>query len=323
MKKTAYVWLEFSVLLIIAFCTVCCMSGASKPFPKREKVAIAETFMFDDFSYANVTGLEFNGWKVRTEKGWPGIPGALWKTENVSFPTDPENSGNKFMRISSIIGPEVSQTQVCHARKYLEGTYAARVRFTADPLPGAGAVQQISAGDEVVESFYAITPYDKPLDPAYSEMDFEYLPWGGWSLSPGTLMNTTWDTVQIEPWLAKNESSRSIADYRGWHTLVIQAANGVVKYFIDNVLLANHSQPNYPDSPMSINFNLWFIDNKNPLPAEDRTYIEEIDWVFHAKDVVMEPQDVALQVESLRTAHVVFKDNVPPLNPTLDCPCNM
>ena len=35
-------------------------------------------------------------------------------------------------------------------------------------------------GDQVVQTFYTITPYLEPLDPDYSEMDYEYLPNGGW-----------------------------------------------------------------------------------------------------------------------------------------------
>ncbi|MGH9905613.1 MAG: hypothetical protein ACRD8U_08535, partial [Pyrinomonadaceae bacterium] len=77
-------------------------------------------------------------------------------------------------------------------RKYLEGTYAARVRFTDKPVSGP-------AGDQVVESFYTISPLKAPWDPDYSELDFEYLPNGGWGIDGPTLYATTWETFFPEP----------------------------------------------------------------------------------------------------------------------------
>ena len=65
-------------------------------------------------------------------------------------------------------GENTYQTQICHQRKYLEGTYVVRC-FNDEAVSG-------DDGDEVVETFYMITPYDKPFDPDYSEMDFEYSP---------------------------------------------------------------------------------------------------------------------------------------------------
>ena len=33
--------------------------------------------LFEDFSYADKTELRNHGWIVRTEAGWPGIPGPI------------------------------------------------------------------------------------------------------------------------------------------------------------------------------------------------------------------------------------------------------
>jgi len=90
---------------------------------------------------------------------------------------------------SSTDGPnaKTTQTQICHQRKYLEGTYAARVRFTDNPVSGPG-------GDQIVQSFYTISPLKAAMDLDYSELDFEYLPNGGWGIAGPTLYATTWET---------------------------------------------------------------------------------------------------------------------------------
>lgn len=276
----------------------------------------ANTYMFDDFSYRSLDELEANGWTVRTEKGWPGSPKAIWDRNLVGLVDDPENPGNRLLRLSAKIGAEIRQSQVCHRRKYLEGTYAARVRFTTGPSIGEN-------GDQMVETFYSITPYDRPYDPAYSEMDFEFLPNGGWGLPSGTLVTTTWETVRIEPWSPQNESSHTTGEFGGWHTLVIQAISGRVDYLLDGEPFASHSDPNYPSSPMSVNFNLWLIDGGEREASSERHYLEDVDWVYHAQDALISSDEVERQVRELRDQGIRFFDNVSEADPPLECPCNM
>jgi hypothetical protein len=201
-------------------------------------------------------------------------------------------------------GENTFQTQICHQRKYFEGTYAARVRFSDVPVTG-------SDGDQIVETFYTITPYEKPFDPDYSEMDFEYLPNGGWS-GPTSINFTTWETVQIEPWNADNASNSVNESLAGWHTLVAQVTGGTVRYFVDGKMLAQHGGDYYPDAPMSINFNLWFIDGGLHGASDVREYQEDIDWVFHEADVLLMPDEVDAKISELRNASVKFQDTVSP-----------
>lgn len=42
---------------------------------------------FDDFSYPEITAFHDNGWKARTETGPPGIKGAIWSAQGLSFIT--------------------------------------------------------------------------------------------------------------------------------------------------------------------------------------------------------------------------------------------
>jgi len=192
--------------------------------------------LFDDFSYTTREEMTANGWIIRSGSGWPGVPGATFRPENVSFVDYPDQAGNRLLRMTSSTdgtNENTYQTQVCHQRKYLEGTYAARVRFSDEPDSG-------SDGDQVVETFYTITPYTQPLDPNYSEMDYEYLPNGGWGGTALTFYVTTWETVQIEPWNADNTSNSVQGSLAGWHTLVTQVTGGTVRYFVDGKLIAQH-----------------------------------------------------------------------------------
>lgn len=148
-----------------------------EPAPTQPGLSSLEgKVMFDDFSYDTPQEMQANGWIIREKAGWPGVPGASFLRDNVSFQDDPDQPGNRLLEMTSFTDGTVegtAQTQFCHERKYLEGTYAARIHFSDAPLSGPD-------GDQVVETFYMISPYVKPNDPDYSEMDNEYLPNGGW-----------------------------------------------------------------------------------------------------------------------------------------------
>ena len=283
------------------------------PTSSREEAQI----MFDDFSYSAQEEMTANGWTIRSGSGWPGVSGATFRAENVSFMDYPDQPGNRLLRMTSSTdgtGEHTFQTQICHQRKYLEGTYAARVRFSDEPSSGVD-------GDQIVETFYTITPYDKPLNPDYSEMDYEYLPNGGWG-GPGlSFYVTTWETVQIEPWNADNTSSSVQGSLAGWHTLVTQVMDGTVRYFIDGKLIAQHGGAYYPDALMSINFNLWFIDEGLAQVEGVREYQEDIDWIFHEAGVSLMPEQVNAKISELRTASVKFQDTV--LSGIQDSPCDL
>jgi hypothetical protein len=105
--------------------------------------------LFEDFSYTNKQELKKNGWIVRTEPGWPGVPGAKWLDENVSLLKDPGQANNRILRLTSSTEgtpANTTQTQICHQRKYREGTYAARVRFTDSPVSGPDGLRH-NVGD--------------------------------------------------------------------------------------------------------------------------------------------------------------------------------
>lgn len=288
------------------------------PVPSSQ-TAPPDAVLFDDFSYANHQQMKKTGWILRTEPGWPGVPGATWSENGVSLLKDPAQPNNRIVRMTSSTdgtGANTTQTQICHERKYLEGTYAARVRFTDKPVSGPG-------GDQLVQSFYTISPLKAPMDLEYSELDWEYLPNGGWGIDGPTLYATTWETFSPEPnWKKDNVFKTTNGSQDGWHTLVTQVMNQKVTYFADGKLFAEHGGNYYPEDTMSINFNLWFIRDGMIKSNERRAYQEDIDWVFHQAGVALTPEQVEAAVAGLRRKAINFQNTVPPKKPALVSPCN-
>lgn len=276
-------------------------------------VLAAHALFFDDFAYTKRAQLERRGWIVRTAAGWPGNPGATWDAGGVTF------SHGVLRMTASTDGTieNTKQVQLCHERKYREGTYAARVRFSDEPLSGPDA-------DQTVQTFYMISPLREPMAPEYSEIDFEYLPNGGWGRKGPILFATTWESFIPEPnWKSDNVHESKIRTYAGWHTLVIQVTDGEVRYFVDGEPFATHGDKFYPESLMSVNFNLWFTRHGIAEVQGARQYRQEVDWVFHAANTVLTPAQVEAQVAAFRKKSVTFRDTVPDATPPLASPCNL
>jgi hypothetical protein len=227
-------------------------------------------------------------------------------------------SKNQLLRMSSSTDGTAAGTQeaqICQQRKFREGTWATRIRFTDAPTAGPD-------GDQIVEGFYGISPLVAPLDPNYSEMDWEYLPNGGWGMSYPTLWTTTWETARLDPWLADNVTSATSGSLAGWHTLVMQVGNGTVTYYLDGTLRVSHGGMYYPETAMSLNYTAWFIDGGLLASGATRSYVQDVDWAFEAPDALLSPQQVLSRIHAFRKAHLKFRDTVPAPEPPLDSPCN-
>jgi hypothetical protein len=279
---------------------------------------LAGQVLFDDFNYKNVKSLERHGWIVRARAGWPGVQGARWSKAGISFIDDPAQRGNRLVRLTASTDGTprgTVQAQLCHQRKFLEGVYATRIRFQDDPAGGPD-------GDGLVESFYTISPL-KDLDPAFSELDFEYLPNGGWGRPTSVLWANSWETARIEPWFQDNDATAVDRGMSGWHTLVIQVTGGINRFFVDGDLVAEHGGEYYPESAMSINYNLWFIPDEFITSTGKRRYVDEIDWVYHQAGASLLSAEIEEQVDRFRAARLTFTDSVPAWSPPLASPCDL
>lgn len=278
----------------------------------------AERF-FDDFSYADVPALRAGGWTPRTQAGHPGVEGAHWGEQQLSLVADPKQRGNQLLRLTASTdgtGAGTRQAQLCHQRKYLEGTYAARIRFSDVPVRGVD-------GDPIIQTFYAVTPLRFDYDPEFSEMDWEYLPNGGWASEKTRLYGIAWQTVQLNPWKSYNQAHEEFGSLEGWHQLMMQVSGGQVRLFLDGRQIAQHGGRNVPVSPMSINFNLWFSPGGLlPAGAEPRVYEQDVDWVFHARNEVLSPAQVDVAVAAYRAAGQAREDSVPAASPALVSACD-
>ncbi|HEX3139926.1 MAG TPA: glycoside hydrolase family 16 protein [Rhizobacter sp.] len=297
---------------LLALLAAALLAGCAAPLPPA-----APTF-FDDFNQNSIAALAQDGWVVRTKAGHPGIAGAAWGDDGIALIDDPQQAGNHLLRLSARTDGTPAGTrhaQVCHARKYFEGTYAARVRFSNAPVQGPD-------GDVVVQTFYSVSPLRFDFDPQYSEIDWEYLPNGGWGDARTRLYGVTWQTVRIEPWSAHNQPHERLGELSGWHVLVIQVGGGRTRFYLDGEQLAEHGGRNYPAVPMSINFNLWFSPG-GLLPAgAQRVYEQEVDWVYYVRDQLQRPAEVTDAVQAVRHSGATFTDSVPAANPPLASSCD-
>ena len=279
----------------------------------------AQGIFFDDFNYRDAAALAAHGWTQRSALGHPGVEGAQWGPGTIALVDDPQTAGKRLLRLrASTDGTAAgtTQAQICHARKYFEGTYAARIRFSDTPVSGPD-------GDVVVQSFYLVSPLRHDFDPQFSEVDWEYLPNGGWGDPQTRMYAITWQTVRLDPWLAYNQAHQEFRSFNGWHTLMLQIKDGKTRHILDGRLVAEHGGRNYPVVLMSLNFNLWFpAGGMLSVLNVVRTYEQDVDWVFHAQDQLLTPAAVDAMVKSLQAKGLHAVDTILEGNPPLEGSCN-
>lgn len=262
--------------------------------------------LFDDFDYTGYTDprITQHGWTLKSGQGGPGVPGATWRPSYISFAT--ESGGNSIMTLragSSGTASSTSQSEIHHQRKFHRGTYAARVRFSDVPVSGPD-------GDHMVQTFFTITPLNYPMDPDYGELDFEYLPNGGWGIPGSALLATSWETYQEDPWQSVAITTQERAGFAGWHDLVVTVDTEHVNYYIDGRLFASHTEPYLPETSMDIRFNHWLIDLLGTTGKRSRAYEQRVDYVYHLQDQVLIPAQVQGAVNDYRARGVTFEDTV-------------
>jgi hypothetical protein len=269
---------------------------------------------YDDFAYSSRTDPAFtgNGWSARSNAGGPGVAGATWNPDNISFPTV---DGQKVAQLTASTDGSSSGTQQAEflqtRQRFLNGTYASRIKFQDTPAGGTD-------GDHINETYFTIGPAQRyDYDPLYSELDFsEYLPNGGWGVSGPIDYETSWNGYREDPWDPHNAHSSQNRSLDGWHTIVTQVGGGHVKYYIDGALVGDHTTddatgtyPVYPRASMSLNYNLWFIDLAAHTSGTS-TYTEAVDWTYYAKDQTLSPADATAQAGAIRGGGETHRDTL-------------
>ncbi|MFD7319620.1 cellulose binding domain-containing protein [Streptomyces sp. NPDC059875] len=263
--------------------------------------------LFDDFDYTGHTdpSIAAHGWSVRSNSGGPGVPGATWAPENVTFAKEGTNSIMNLRTSTAGTAESTRQTEILtRSMKFRNGTYAARVHFSDAPLSGPD-------GDHLVQTFFTINDLKAPMADDYAEYDFEYLPNGGWGEPANILYTTSWETYRPDPWEAVNQHSEVRASYAGWHDLVLTIDDNTIVYYVDGQEFGRHDARYLPERPMSINFNQWLIDLAGQSSTTARAYDQKVDYVLHVKDQVLTPAQVAAKVAAYRTTGRAFEDSVP------------
>ncbi|GAA5786991.1 glycoside hydrolase family 16 protein [Chitiniphilus shinanonensis] len=277
-------------------------------------VAAADALYFDDFSQPDRAALQADGWVLRSGKGFPGVPGAHWWVEGIGLRDDPAVPGNRLLRLATETDGSndgTRQAQLCHQRHYLDGTYAVRIRFTDQPVSGPN-------GDEVVQTFYTLGAWGEPF---YSEFDHEYLPNGGWGHVGPTLTLNKWESRPFPPGGEPVATSGRVAgSHAGWHTLVLHARAGELRFFVDGKPAVTHQRNGQPPVLMSMNFNLWFVADHLAPTRKPRRWEQDVDWVLHVADQWWSTDEVNRHIADWRKAGQKRLDTMqpkPPVPPSL------
>ncbi|MGF1426724.1 glycoside hydrolase family 16 protein [Kitasatospora sp. LaBMicrA B282] len=254
--------------------------------------------LFDDFHYtgANDPALAAHGWQARTDGGGPGIKDT-WSADGISFPAEQTAQGGQVLRLRA--GTDGTKAGTRQAELFssdsavFDGTIAARVFLSDQPVSGPN-------GDHINESFYPISASDTSAD--YSELDYEYMPNGGWDVKSPELDTTSWYSTDDR--VTRPQRGQHLG---GWHTMVITFMNGKVTYAMDGKELFTSGGKYVPREHMGVHFNAWFID----LPfAGQRTWDMKVNWFYYQAGKAVPTAEVQKAVDGFYGLGVNYVDTV-------------
>jgi hypothetical protein len=265
--------------------------------------AFAAGEFFDDFSQPDLGALRASGWVLREGTGHPGLPGARFSARQLQL-----DGGLLKLKLSTD-GTNANTTlaQLCAPRKFLIGTTTARVRFRDTP----------GSRDPVIQSFFLAGPLKHDYDPDFSEVDFEYLPHGGWGEPETRLYGVSWHTVRIDPWQSFNQASILQGSFDGWQLLTVQVEATRTRHYVNGRLIGEHTGRNVPSQPMAISFNHWL--SAGAVAGAPREYQFDVDWVLHRAGKTVTPAAMKARAEQLRKQGVARSDTVADMGLTSEC----
>jgi hypothetical protein len=271
--------------------------------------------LFDDFTYGSPADADFLAhWRVSDYA--PPTPGiGAFSADSVTFVSDPASAGNVLMRVALTTegsAETTKQGEVEGQGRFLLGTYASRMRFYNQPIAGPMQTVGPDTGDRVVCAFFAISTTGVP-DAEYGELDFQYLPNAGWNaedavFSGPTLWTTSWQSR------AERVTRPEARDLGAPHVYWMTVSTEGVSYYLDDELLVTHDDPAYlPDQPLRVMWNMWLYDAQFAAgqTGMSRTWAEDVDWFFHARDTVLTLPEIQAAVDNYRARGVGKLDTLP------------
>lgn len=161
-----------------------------------------------------------------------------------------------------------------------------------------------SDGDHVSESFFTVSP--DHASSKYSELDYEYMPNGGWGRFGPRLDTTSWRSGERGDRVTAAHPLR----LGGWHTMVITASRtGATTYSVDGRKLFTNRSGDPPREHMSINFSTWFIDL--PFKGLSRTWDMRVDWLHHQSGRAESVKNIQKTVAGYTPAGTNFVNTLP------------
>jgi hypothetical protein len=257
--------------------------------------------LFDDFDYTGPDdpALAAHGWAARSGEGGPGVENS-WSKDGVSFPAGEDGEGGQALQLQARTdGTEQGTRQSEFDRidpTAFTGTLVARVYFSDQPTSG-------SDGDHISQAFFTISP--DHTSPKYSELDYEYMPNGGWGSLGPRLDTTSWRNSERGDRVTESHTMK----LGGWHTMVITAVDGVTTYSVDGQTLFTNGSRYSPRERMSINFSAWFIDL--PFQGGSRTWDMRVDWVYYQAGKAASVKDVRKAVAGFAADGINYVDTLP------------
>ena len=258
---------------------------------------------FDDFAQKDLAALRASGWVLRDGTGHPGLPGARFSPSQLTL-----DGGLLKLKLTTDGTPaNTTLAQLCGPRKFLIGTTTARVRFR----------DTAGSRDPIIQSFFLAGPLKHDYDPDFSEVDFEYLPHGGWGEPETRLYGVSWHTVRIDPWESFNQASILPGSFDGWQLLTVQVEATRTRHYVNGRQIGEHTGRNVPSQPMAISFNHWISAGAVAGAARDHQF--EVDWVLHEAGRTLTPAAMQARAAQLKRQGVARQDTVPDLGLTSEC----
>lgn len=302
---------------LLSMLVAACGNGNVGDFGARDAAAASDAgVLFDDFRYDSPSDPAFLAhWRVSDYA--PPSPGiGAFSADSVTFVADAADAGNTLMRVmltTAGTAESTAQGEVEGQLRFRRGTYASRMRFYNQPIEGPAQVVGPDTGDRVVCAFFAISATGVP-DAAYGELDFQYLPNAGWNgedavFTGPTLWTTSWQSR------ATRVTQPTARDLAAPHVYWMTISSAGVSYYVDGELLVTHGDPAYlPDGELRVMWNMWLSDAQFAAgqSAMSRTWAEDVDWFFHARDAVLTLAEIQATVDDYRAQGLAKVDTLPP-----------